>query len=287
MITRVHFWPHPPALFTELTGAAADDLAALRAALGDAAGELADADVVVVLGTGPEPGVAAPSTVGSLAGFGADVEVSFPRLADASQSAAVGAGAVEAAALAAVEGNAATGLPPLERLPLSLLVAARVLSDGNPAVPCAAVSVGEDGEQIRRITREVVRAAAESPDRVALVVMGDGSAGRASNSPGYLIDGAIDYDDAVLAALGSGSFHALADLDAETGRRVMAAGAEIWPALGQALSDQEESHAEAAASPDDGDGKARSSLHSQLVAADPFVDDSLGVLYVVGRWARR
>lgn len=282
MITRVQFWPHPPALFVELTGSAAGELSALRAALAASATELADLDVVVILGTGPAPGLVVPGTSGSLAGFGANVLVDFPHLVTEDDEVA--------ADLTTVTQGLGANLAALPRLPLPLLVAARVLSDAGLAVPCIAVCVGNSADEVERVTKEVVRAASESAHRVGLVVMGDGSAGRAANSPGYIIDGAIEYDDAVLRALGSADLGALANLDPETGRRVMAAGAEIWPAVGQAMAGVEAWQGSAGDGPGGTSGNtgdiAADRSDSAFIAAEPFVDDSLGVLYVVAGWQR-
>ena len=70
----------------------------------------------------------------------------------------------------------------------------------------------------------------------AVVVLGDGSAGLGPKAPGYVIDGAQDFDDVLAAALASGDASVLASLDSAEGQRVQAAGVPVFRALGAALS---------------------------------------------------
>jgi len=72
----------------------------------------------------------------------------------------------------------------------------------------------------------------------AVIVVGDGSAGLGPKAPGYVIDGAHDFDTALAAALASGDASALALLNAAEGQRVQAAGVPVFRALGVALSER-------------------------------------------------
>jgi hypothetical protein len=63
---------------------------------------------------------------------------------------------------------------------------------------------------------------------VAVVASGDLSSSRDASSPGYLVEGATAWDDAVVAALEAGDLDALAALGPAEARRV---GARGWSAL--------------------------------------------------------
>jgi hypothetical protein len=70
----------------------------------------------------------------------------------------------------------------------------------------------------------------EAADRVALLVMGDGSARRSEKAPGYIDERAAPYDAAVSAALASGP-DALGQLDGALARELLAAGWPAWQLL--------------------------------------------------------
>jgi hypothetical protein len=72
--------------------------------------------------------------------------------------------------------------------------------------------------------------------RVALVVMGDGTARRSRAAPGYWDERAEGFDTAVLAALAAGDSAALAALDLELAAELLCAGAPAWVAAGGLLS---------------------------------------------------
>ena len=106
--------PHPPLLVPELAGAAAPELAPLRAACHEAlSAVVAAADLTILIGDGPVWAVPDPSAPGSFRPYGADVDVALPTLVDLDLPA----------------------LPPpaqLTDLPLSLAVAAHLLEDLDP-----------------------------------------------------------------------------------------------------------------------------------------------------------
>ena len=77
------------------------------------------------------------------------------------------------------------------------------------------------------------------PGPVGVLAMGDGSARRTEKAPGALDPAAGPFDAAVTAALAAGDAAALADLDAELGRGLLAAGVPVWRAVGAALRDHD------------------------------------------------
>ncbi len=74
------------------------------------------------------------------------------------------------------------------------------------------------------------RLAAEA-ERLALLVMADGSAKRAKESPGYVDERAVGYDTAVVAALEAGDVDALLALDPDLARTLWVAGRPAWQVL--------------------------------------------------------
>lgn len=76
---------------------------------------------------------------------------------------------------------------------------------------------------------------ASSSDRVALLAMGDGSARRTLKAPGYLDPRAIPFDDQVVRALEAADFQALAQVDGDLARDLMASGWLAWQVLAGAL----------------------------------------------------
>jgi hypothetical protein len=112
---RAALLPHPPLLVPQLAGAAAGELDALRSACHKAVDTVLSASgALVVIGDGPVWGVAARAAIGSFAPYGADVEVQLPP--------------------ARLWVDIATLPEPhrLERLPLSLAVAAWLLDTDAP-----------------------------------------------------------------------------------------------------------------------------------------------------------
>ena len=73
-------------------------------------------------------------------------------------------------------------------------------------------------------------------DPWALLVLGEGSAGRTEKAPLALIPGADEVDADWLARLASGDPAALAAGDLEAAERVGASGAPVWVAAGALLS---------------------------------------------------
>lgn len=169
MLVAAAVCPHPPLLFPELAGAAAVELDGLRAACAAALRALREArpEAVVVVGGASHAGTYGPHAAGSLAPWGADVVVG-------------------------------TGEPVL---PLSLTAGRWLLDrEGMTASAFHAVPFDASEEECARLG---ARLAAEH-DRVALLVMADGSARLTEKSPGYLDPRALPYDAVIVEALGRG-----------------------------------------------------------------------------------
>jgi aromatic ring-opening dioxygenase LigB subunit len=80
------------------------------------------------------------------------------------------------------------------------------------------------------------RELAGSADRVAMVVLGDGSARHTEKAPGYLDVRAAGFDEAVAAAFATGDVDALLGLDAGLARDLMVAGRAPWQVLAGAAA---------------------------------------------------
>ncbi|MFI1971333.1 hypothetical protein BLA24_30330 [Streptomyces cinnamoneus] len=206
MLVAAAVCPCPPLLVPEVAAGAAPELDALRAACLDAVAVLAAArpDRLVVVGPaalqgrGPHP----QGAVGSFRGLGVDLDVRL-----------------------------GPGGPAGEReLPQSLAVAAWLLGRTEwAAAPVEGLGVGEPLDTERCVG--VGRKLAAEAERVALLVMGDGSACRTVKAPGYLDERAEAFDARAARALAAADTEALAALDAELGLELKAAGRAPWQVL--------------------------------------------------------
>lgn len=205
MLVAAAVCPAPPLLVPEVAAGAAAELDDARTACSDALAVLAASrpDLLVVAGTaeadhlGPYP----QGSRGGFHGFGVDAAV---RLGDGEEG------------------------PRL--LPASLAVGAWLLARaGWGSAPVEGLGVGEDTapEDCLRTGREL----AARDARVALLVMGDGSACRTLKAPGYLDDRAAAFDAAAARALGSADTAALAGLDPRLAAELQAAGRAPWQVL--------------------------------------------------------
>lgn len=97
----------------------------------------------------------------------------------------------------------------------------------------------------------------------ALLVAGDGSARRAEKAPGHLDERAAPYDAVVEEALREGDAITLASLDTALGAELLAAGAPVLRALGDAVL-----------------ASGRAVRNAELA----YADDPFGVRYWVARW---
>ncbi|MEU5219250.1 hypothetical protein AB0G79_24040 [Streptomyces sp. NPDC020807] len=217
MLVAAAVCPCPPLLVPEVATGAAPELDAARAACADALGLLAAArpDRLYVVGAGGG-GVFPAGSTGSFDGFGVDLSV---RLG-------------EAPAEGAPEGEAAAERP----LPAGLAVGAWLLGRADWAdAPVEGLAVDE-----RAAVGELAaagRGLAASAERVALLVMGDGSACRTVKAPGYLDERAAGFDAEAARALGTADVPALLALDAELAYELKAAGRAPWQVLAGAAED--------------------------------------------------
>ncbi|WBB70296.1 class III extradiol dioxygenase subunit B-like domain-containing protein [Micromonospora sp. WMMD812] len=195
--------PHPPLLVPEVAGAAAPELDDLRAACDAAVARLFahEPDAVVLVGDGPATGWIRPPATGSLQPWGVDLAVPL----DSEQP---DRGAV---------------------LPLSLTVGAWLLARHEERLPVAAVQVAAaaDAPTLRALAGQVH----DHRPRVALLVLGDGSACRGERSPGYADPRAEPYDEGVATALAGADAEALLGLDPVLSAELKVAGRAPWQVL--------------------------------------------------------
>lgn len=204
MLVAAAVCPCPPLLVPEVAAGAAPELDTARAACLDAVGVLAASRPDLLVVVGPGDGRAYPAGGhGSFRGFGVALDVTLgapdpaaqePALAD---SLAVGAWLLDRARWtgAPVEGLAVDGR--------------------SPAAACA-----RTGQEL-----------AARAERVALLVMGDGSACRTLKAPGYLDERAEAFDARATEALGSADLAALDALDETLAYELKAAGRAPWQLL--------------------------------------------------------
>jgi hypothetical protein len=182
----------------ELAAGAAAELDDLRAACDKAIARLwaATPDVVTVVATGDTTESDAPPAEELLARFGARGTVDGCRPL-----------------------GVLVGLWLLDRQPAAAPVAVRTVAADAPPGDCAALG--------RQIT---------GPQRVALLVMGDGSACHGVRSPGYEDSRAEGFDGDVRAALESGEPDRLLALDPRLAETLLAAGRAPWQVLAGAAA---------------------------------------------------
>ncbi|MFD0973891.1 class III extradiol ring-cleavage dioxygenase family protein [Plantactinospora endophytica] len=194
----------------ELAGSAAGELDDLRLACTEAVTRLlaTGPDVVLVLGGGERTVRHGPADGGSLRPYGLDRVL---RLGPGDEP--------------------TDGI----ELPLSVLIGAWLLDRAGVVTPRRGQSVDTDApvDECRRIGAELVGDPAE---RVALLVLGDGSACRGERSPGYADPRAEPYDDRVATALRTADGPALLGLDPELSARLRVAGRAPWQVLAAAVA---------------------------------------------------
>ncbi|HEY2507067.1 MAG TPA: hypothetical protein VGI58_11160 [Streptosporangiaceae bacterium] len=198
MLTAAALCPAPPLLARELTGAA-DVLPELREACAAAVSALvaAEPDRITVVGA------AAASRRWPADGW-LDLSAYAPGL-----------------------GPAPLGLG--ERLPLPLGLGARLLDEAGYGGSRELFSVA-DGLAPSMCRAHGARLAGEA-NRVALLVLADGSARRGLKAPGYLDERSAPFDAAVERAIGSGDLAQLLDIDPGLAAELMAAGRPAWQVL--------------------------------------------------------
>ena len=114
------------------------------------------------------------------------------------------------------------------------MIGAQLLDAAGYSGPRVLQSVAESAspDACRDLGRDL---AADAP-LTALLVLGDGSARRSAAAPGYLDERAEPFDTVVEQALRDGDLPALAALDPDLARDLLAAGRPAWQALAGALT---------------------------------------------------
>jgi hypothetical protein len=221
VIVRAALCPSPPLLGLGVAGQA-DVLPELREACEAAVGWLLAAapDAVTVIGPAATTATWPPDSAPDL-----------PRHAPALNRLAHPADAPPVPAPSSGLSPAPAPRPPL---PLSLAIGAQLLDAAGYRGPRVLQSVAESAapDACRDLGRDL---AADAP-LTALLVIGDGSARRSAAAPGYLDERAEPFDTVVEQALRDGDLPALAALDPDLARDLLAAGRPAWQALAAALT---------------------------------------------------
>jgi hypothetical protein len=236
--------PNPPVLVPEVAAGAAPELDRLRTACSDALKAVLHAwesgCELVLVGVGAERETFHPGALGTFAGFGVPVTTTLP-------------------------GRTIEGAEDQRRLPLSLTVGAWLMNQVAPwsSAERAVSAVSVPGDLAPSEALAVGRDIAASAAGVAVVVMGDGSSALSLKAPGYLVQGAQDWQDEVTSAIANADVDALAAISPEDAVRFGATGRAAWQVLAGAAGESREWHAE-------------------LLATE----DRYGVAYLVARWSR-
>ena len=205
MLVAAAVCPQTPLLVPEVAGGAADELADVREACLDVVTRVStrNPDLLVVIAPGAGSGARVGRLEGTFRRFGVDFVV----------------GAAPDGQDAAVE-------------PCCGLLVGRWLLDATASsadFACEAWEIGEDTEpaECARLGRELARRS----ERVAFLVMADGSARRTLKAPGYLDDRAEPFDDEIARALAAVDTKSLAAIDPTAASDLLAAGRAAWQVL--------------------------------------------------------
>jgi len=254
MLIAAAVLPHPPLLIPAIAGGAAGELDGLRQACQFAIGQViqSNPDVVLVVGGANEPATFEAGAVGSLSGFGLDFAVRLP-------------------GTRVTGGGQLTGASAQQELPLSLTVAAYLLSEASvaTAVRGHAVDYRMSSSKAQYVGAEL----ADVNPRVAMVVMGDGSACLSVKAPGYVVDGAKEWQQHVDALFAAADFKAMGQLTEVDADRFWVDGRAAWQVLaGAAMS-----------KPSDGAQEVGSSKWARDIH---YAKAPLGVQYLVASFRR-
>jgi hypothetical protein len=216
MIVRAALCPSPPLLAPGVTGRA-DVLPELREACEAAVAWLLAAapDAVTVIGPATATAAWPPDTV-------PDLSMHAPALNRLARLAAPGPRV-----------DPLSSAPPIP-LPLSLALGAQLLDRAGYDGPRVLQSIAESASPAAcgDLGRDL---AADAPLN-ALLVMGDGTVRRSAAAPGYLDERAEPFDTVVEQAFRDGDVAALAALDPDLARDLLAAGRPAWQVLAGALA---------------------------------------------------
>jgi hypothetical protein len=229
--------PHPPLLVPGVASGAVAEADDLRSAAAAAVHALvaAEPELIVVVGAAPQVGPCDPQARGSLAPYGVNLFV--------------GSGTGEAS------------------LPLSLTIGLWLLEQHAPEVPRLLFGVHPETEPTRCATLGATLA--DRSPRVAMLVLGDGTARRSLKGPGYLDSRAEGFDAAVATALAAVEPQTLLDLDPGLAEELLVAGRAPWQVLA-------------------GAAQARDGVAPLALAGDiSYVAAPYGVCYFVATWLSR
>ncbi|MFE2323674.1 class III extradiol dioxygenase subunit B-like domain-containing protein [Streptomyces sp. NPDC059385] len=206
MLVAAAVCPAPPLLVPEVAAGAAAELGDARTACSDALAVLAASrpDLLVVVGAADRDhgGTYPQGARGSFRGFGVEADV---RLGEGEEGPSM--------------------------LPAPLAVGAWLLGHARwGAAPVEGFAVAEPTDDTAHCLR-AGRELAARDERVALLVMGDGSAKRTLKAPGYLDERAAAFDAAAARALGAADVAALAAMDSALAAELQAAGRAPWQVL--------------------------------------------------------
>ncbi|WP_067461758.1 hypothetical protein [Actinomadura macra] len=267
MLISAAVCPHPPALVPALAGEAAPELDGVRAACDEAIRRLGVAytdvtvrpprlrastvDALIVVGGAPETRAYGPDAFATLRPYGLDWTSPVSATVTAT-----------------------------EALPLSLTIGHWLLQrqDADAGSLYQAVGFDNSPEECLRLGQGL----ADSAERVALLVMGDGSACRSEKAPGYLDERARPYDEAVARALADADADALAKLDTGMSRELQVAGRAAWQVLAGAAGAADGPQIARGAWTGVGGVQGAGGLTAGLLAEEaPY-----GVGYLVASWTR-
>jgi hypothetical protein len=119
-------------------------------------------------------------------------------------------------------------------LPLSLALGAPLLDAAGYDGPRVLQSIAESASPA--VCADLGRDLAADAPLSALLVMGDGTARRSAAAPGYLDERAEPFDTVVEQAIRDGDVAALAALDPDLARDLLAVGRPAWQVLAGALA---------------------------------------------------
>ena len=184
MLAAIALIPSAPVLVPELAGAAAAEVADLRAAVFAAAAVLPARWIAV--GAGPQDANIGPQAIGTFAGYGVDVQVGLS--------------------------PAATG--PIGELPLCALMAGWVRAQVAPQalVEVCAYRAGHDPDTAVACGRALRAEIDAATEPVGVLVVADGCNTLTAAAPGGFDPDAATVQDALDDALAAGDVAALADL---------------------------------------------------------------------------
>ncbi|GIH13745.1 hypothetical protein Raf01_19170 [Rugosimonospora africana] len=231
-------------LLPELAGGAAAELDDLRAVCDRAVGRLlaADPDGILIVGTGPETAWRRPDEYGTLAPWGVPLEVVPGRRGRPALPLSLTVGAwllsrsvdLVPVPAGATEPAGQPGLPADPSAVMEPAATAAAVAGGDPVpVGLASLATGEPPDGCAAFGRH---RCAPWRSRVALLVMGDGSAYRENPATRYGDPRAEKFDATAAGALAGADLDGLMRLDPSLAADLGVAGRAVWQALAGAAS---------------------------------------------------